>query len=121
MSNPFVDLSYEPECEYTGKLLKHVRFLSSPKDSAFITVEDSINNDLYKINIYFNNERVRGMRISKTDRIMFACYEIFTGLATDKGLLGTAISDYDVKTNYRGNARDMKRWQQLESNYQLSK
>lgn len=110
MSHPFTEIYADPDCEYIGELIKHVRFLAcGGKNTAFLTVSESVNKNMMNINIYFNNIRVRGMRVKKNDKLKFTSFEILTGLAYDKGLLNTSISDHDLKTNYRGNYADSKR------------
>jgi len=43
------------------------------------------------------------MRVQAGEKMKFVSYSILTGLAEEKGLLNTTISEHDLRCNYKGN------------------
>ena len=84
----FRELSREPNCEYTGELIKHVAFIAgSGSHTAFLTASEVLDNNMLKINIYFNCKRLRGVYINKSALMKFILSDILNGVADEKNLL----------------------------------
>jgi len=77
------DNKEEPIFPHKGNFLKYVLFSGIPQVKVLLTVETSVNDNIFLIHLYDGEERVKGFRVKKNNLNLYVINELLTGYWMD--------------------------------------